>query len=328
MRIFTGRRLQLWSLIFSPDGEYLLALGEQPSPFRIFVPVWEVNGDVKPLRTLEDRGPDDDNTIGAAAFSPDGRSVLIEFYGWHTHNLAYSEATEVASLTTLKPQKVSSDGRLAVSVNGDSTKGKLRINTYRWDGARWTKGWAREFRFDRELGRRGRHPTGYRRYEGSFLSPDGKRLVVQMQTEAFDTRLPGAEFHIYDTATGSVIGEWRGDLYLHPNRGIVGPNGQLVFVAERSLHVIDPTTPDSIPHTRTNSSRKHFTAAAFSPDGKWLATTSNDTTVTMWDTTTWQPVQRFAWKIGRLRAVAFAPDGLTCAAGSDTGKVVLFDVDG
>lgn len=32
--------------------------------------------------------------------------------------------------------------------------------------------------------------------------------------------------------------------------------------------------------------------------------------------------------IGRLRAVAFAPDGLTCAAGSDTGKVVLFDVDG
>ena len=80
--------------------------------------------------------------------------------------------------------------------------------------------------------------------------------------------------------------------------------------------------------TRTNSSRKHFTAAAFSPDGKLLATTSNDTTVTMWDTATWQPVRQYAWEIGKLRAVAFAPDGLTCAAGSDTGKVVLFDVDG
>lgn len=78
----------------------------------------------------------------------------------------------------------------------------------------------------------------------------------------------------------------------------------------------------------TTSSREDVTAAAFSPYGKMLATTSNDTTVTMWDTATWEPIRQYGWEIGRLRAVAFAPDGLTCAAGSDTGKVVLFDVDG
>ena len=34
------------------------------------------------------------------------------------------------------------------------------------------------------------------------------------------------------------------------------------------------------------------------------------------------------WKIGKLRCVAVAPDGLRMAAGSDRGKVVIWDVDG
>jgi hypothetical protein len=39
--------------------------------------------------------------------------------------------------------------------------------------------------------------------------------------------------------------------------------------------------------------------------------------------------QSFKWakKPKPLYSVAFAPDGLTCAAGSENGKVILWDVD-
>jgi hypothetical protein len=37
--------------------------------------------------------------------------------------------------------------------------------------------------------------------------------------------------------------------------------------------------------------------------------------------------QAFNWEIGRLRSVAFSPDGMLAAAGGDRGKIVVWDVD-
>jgi WD40 repeat protein len=76
-----------------------------------------------------------------------------------------------------------------------------------------------------------------------------------------------------------------------------------------------------------NDGRKHFTAIAFHPSGKYLAATSNDTTVKLYDTITWQVARSFAWDVGRLRSVAFSPDGALAAVGGDKGKVVVWDVD-
>jgi WD40 repeat protein len=76
-----------------------------------------------------------------------------------------------------------------------------------------------------------------------------------------------------------------------------------------------------------NDTRQHFTAAAFHPSGRYLFTTSNDATVTVWDADGWVRVKRFAWDIGRLRSVAVSADGLLAAAGSDRGRVVVWDVD-
>ena len=71
-----------------------------------------------------------------------------------------------------------------------------------------------------------------------------------------------------------------------------------------------------------------MSAQVISPDGRWLATTSNDALVTIWDAATWQVARQFAWGIGRLRSVAFSPDGTLCAASSDTSNVVVWDFDG
>jgi WD40 repeat protein len=73
---------------------------------------------------------------------------------------------------------------------------------------------------------------------------------------------------------------------------------------------------------------KHFQGLAFTADGRYLATVSNDETVRLWDARTWAEKTTFTWDVGRLLNIAFAPDGLRAAAGSDKGQIVVWDVEG
>lgn len=109
---------------------------------------------------------------------------------------------------------------------------------------------------------------------------------------------------------------------------LISPTGsRLVVRAGMTLLVWDVTALDDEPLKVKNTNRKHFTGVAFHPSSRWLAATSNDATVKLYDTATWTASRTYAWDIGRLRSVAFSPDGLLAAAGSDTGRVVVWDVD-
>ena len=90
----------------------------------------------------------------------------------------------------------------------------------------------------------------------------------------------------------------------------------------------DASDLTSKPRELRNNGRSHFTGVAFHPSGRFLAATSNDATVKLYDTATWQVAKTYTWDAGRMRSVAFSPDGSLAAAGSDTGKVVVWDVDG
>jgi WD40 repeat protein len=73
--------------------------------------------------------------------------------------------------------------------------------------------------------------------------------------------------------------------------------------------------------------REELTGIAFHPSGKWLGITATDGTVKLYDTDTWAVAKTFTWNVGKLRSVAFSPDGTLAAVGSDSGKIVVWDVD-
>jgi WD40 repeat protein len=113
-----------------------------------------------------------------------------------------------------------------------------------------------------------------------------------------------------------------------PEQLALSPDGATVAVRVReSLHIGPAVGRDDVTRAVPNTTKKHFTGVAFHPSGRHLAATSNDETVKLFDTTTWELARTFTWDIGRMRSVCFSPDGTLAAAGSDKGKVVVWDVD-
>jgi WD40 repeat protein len=113
-------------------------------------------------------------------------------------------------------------------------------------------------------------------------------------------------------------------------RAVVPPDGAWLaalhttraFVVVRRL-----TEPGPVVASLEKDSARYLTDVAVHPSGRCLAVASNDETVKLYDTATWQPTRTLTWDIGRLRSVTFSPDGTRAAVGSATGRVVVWDVD-
>ena len=66
-------------------------------------------------------------------------------------------------------------------------------------------------------------------------------------------------------------------------------------------------------------------SVAFSPDGKWLASASNDETVKVWDINTAQAVHTLKGNTDQRCNVAFSPDGMRVASAGYNNLVKLWD---
>jgi hypothetical protein len=73
---------------------------------------------------------------------------------------------------------------------------------------------------------------------------------------------------------------------------------------------------------------RHATAvlcATFSPDGRWIASSSQDGFVKVWDVRTGRALRNFQAHDKHARSVAFSPDGRRLATGSWDGTIKVWD---
>lgn len=160
---------------------------------------------------------------------------------------------------------------------------------------------------------------------GPVFLPDGNRFVLHEYLEDSDTT--ECSLVVRSADTGKRLESYACP-YASGATPVLSPAGNwLVVLSSKGMAIWSREDLSRIPIKVSNGNRRHFTGVAFHPSGQYLAATSNDTTVKLYDTATWQVAKTFTWNVGRLRSVAFSPDGMLAAVGSDTGKIVVWDVD-
>lgn len=110
-------------------------------------------------------------------------------------------------------------------------------------------------------------------------------------------------------------------------RGILfSPDGNTLAVTTAKSVFLLPPDLSAQRHTLTHP--KQVNCVDFTPDGRRILTTCTDKLVRVWDAATGQLVVSYDWNVGVTNAIAVAPDGLTAAVSGQSGRVVLFDLEG
>ncbi|HEY8503855.1 MAG TPA: hypothetical protein VIL46_04695 [Gemmataceae bacterium] len=151
---------------------------------------------------------------------------------------------------------------------------------------------------------------------GGFL-PDGERVVMIHDSVRVVTFATGEEHAAVRYPAG------------HAYQPQVSPDGRYFgVIGYSSFYVYD--LPDLGKPRRLTSTRSSgdYVSFAFHPGGRALAVIhGGPTLVKVYDPATLRPLHTFKWKLGPLGAVAYSPDGALAAAGSQDGRIVVWDVD-
>ncbi len=164
------------------------------------------------------------------------------------------------------------------------------------------------------------------RYEKPAVCPHGKRAALTL-FDAYSTAHLRTSLEIRDADTGEKLVSIPTDA--------ASPVQQLAFTADgakllvrtdgRTVHLFDATTGAPAGEL-VHPGRPYVTGIAVHPRGPVACARTNGT-VTFWDAERREQLRTLDWKAGKLVSVAFSPDGALAAAGTEDGKVVVWDVD-
>ena len=312
-----GHRRTVWATVFSPDSGTVASASEDGT-----VKLWDVR---EALGSDHFRGESHElgwgpaQPVTAIAFSPDGKTLAIgspvnAVALWHVatgrkRGLLKGHATSANCLA------FSPDGKtLAVATGDQKTQGEVKL----WDIA------ARKPR--RRLAQ----------YAGVFsavaFSPDGSALAVGTLEVRSGTSqmfvIERGEVTLWDLGTATSLRTFRGGR--HCSSVAFAPDGTIVVAAyevvytmgRESVRAWDPATGRELAVLRGHT--LGVSAAAFSCDGRTLATASCDGTVKLWDTDSWEERMTLTWADHKITSAAFSPRGRILATGCTDGCVKLW----
>jgi WD40 repeat protein len=329
MLVLRGHKMSVRCLAFSPVGRLLASGGVDKA-----VHLWDLG--TGQLQTVL-KGPR--TYVHTVAFSPDGNALACaggDLLLWNlaTGREARSHKEEVQ---TVGDVAWSSDGRTLATASrrlgGANTvmAGSVQLWNAAGPLAELARPAARPGRGTRlALASQPERTAAVAKYLGvstdrsSFhvwsvaFCPDGSGLALGTDN--------GGIF-LWDAATGGLMG--RLPMSAAAQEMDFTADGRMLAATEGFRVRVWQWTGQPVCTLRGHE--KRVTCLAFAPDragrAPFLLTGSEDETVRVWDTGTGTERHAFRWPVGKVRAVACAPDGMTAAAAGDNGDIVIWDLD-
>lgn len=158
------------------------------------------------------------------------------------------------------------------------------------------------------------------------VTPDGQSFGVW---ESGPGRPLGGLIAIRNTSTGELVREFErpspAEFY---HRMIFLTEGRhLLVMGEPKVYCLNSIT-GAVVRTVGKPGRGSFADIALHPGRDVLVSAHRgDRSVNVWDVRSLSVRITYNWPIGRFRSVALSPDGLLAAAGNESGKIIVWDMD-